>query len=239
MGPGYPVCWGVLCLGLCSPWARCKRGRPRQACPMLTSHLLSFCSPGKDTNSRSDGHCWHQRILVQAHPQPRYRPDQVLLVPFSANYVKINSFQQTDNLFCPHTAKWRLFLFRCIAIDKLFCSDASRPFSLAAFLSGSGGSMLSTTPGNLQQMIIYLSYHIPGNIQQMILIIYPNSKAKSQQLGVFFPSSSLMVNFPHLFAETNCPDCCQHYRHHLQYLLSIYWWDTHSVDIHCIDRYVF
>ena len=82
--------------------------------------------------------------------------------------------------------------------------------------------MLSTIPGNLKVMIIYLSYHIPGNIQQMILIINPNYQAISQRLGVFFPSSSLLVNYPHLSAETSCPDCCQHYRHHLQYLLSIY-----------------
>ena len=101
MGPRHSTCWGVLRLGLCSPWARCKRGCPRQAPPMLTSHLLSFRSPGEDTNSRSDGHRWHQGVFVQAHPQPRHRPDQVPFLSFfkqpdedrsfSANQVRIDN----------------------------------------------------------------------------------------------------------------------------------------------------
>ena len=130
MGPRQPPCWRVLCLRLCSPRARGQRG-DRQLVASHHSQLGCFLTrsiiiwslllwSGEDTNRRRDRDRRHQRVLLQAHPQPRHRPDQVLLVPFSANYVKINSFQQTDNLFCPHTAKWRLFLFRCIAIDKLF-----------------------------------------------------------------------------------------------------------------------
>ena len=131
MGPGYPACWGVLCLGLCSPWARCKRGRHLSISNVdITFIIYIYYTTGEDTNSRSDGHCWHQWVFVQAHPQPRHWPDQVLLVP--QTMWRLIVFQKTENS----------------SSEDYSFSGASLPSSPAAFPSGSGGSMLSTIPGN-------------------------------------------------------------------------------------------
>ena len=115
MGPRQPPCWRVLCLRLCSPRARGQRG-DRQLVASHHSQLGCFLTrsiiigslllwSGEDTNRRRDRDCRHQRVLLQAHPQPRHRPDQVIGHHCNVLSIILTNFCSQMHRCFPH---WRL-----------------------------------------------------------------------------------------------------------------------------------